>query len=140
MLWRRHAESPPGKHQWVNLSVAVFSSITTQTFLLSSSQQNNPSSSYSTLPSGDLTSPTQSPTGSLPELPPIDYEDRLRNTPPILVQMNGLDHGKYSLITKPFSSISASFVGTFLPMLPHQAIRYVSAQPQNSWVAPCGWV
>ncbi|CAF93496.1 unnamed protein product, partial [Tetraodon nigroviridis] len=56
------------------------------------SQQNNLSRSYSTLPSGDLTSPTQSPTSSLPELPPIDYEDRLRNTSPILTQMNGLDH------------------------------------------------
>lgn len=91
--------------------MAIFSStINTLTFLLGFSPQNNPSTSYFTLPSGDLTSPTQSPTGSLPELPPIDYEDRLRNTPLIPAQMNGLDHGKPTLINAAaFSSLSASF-------------------------------
>ncbi|XP_011612876.2 FYN-binding protein 1 isoform X1 [Takifugu rubripes] len=58
------------------------------------SQQNTPSTSYSTLPSGDLSPLNQSPTSSVPELPPIDYENRMRNTSPIPAEMNGSEHGQ----------------------------------------------
>lgn len=79
-------------------------------FSLNFSQQNIPSTSYSRLPSGDLSPLSQSPTSSVPELPPIDYENRMRNTSPIPAQMNGSEHGKS---TQTFATLSASFWTSF---------------------------
>lgn len=78
-------------------------------FSLNFSQQNIPSTSYFTLPSGDLSPLNQSPTSSVPELPPIDYENRMRNTSPIPAEMNGSEHGKSTLIPAlTFTTLSAS--------------------------------
>ncbi|KAK2835818.1 hypothetical protein Q5P01_016302 [Channa striata] len=53
----------------------------------------NSSTPYSTTPPPDELPPSQSPTFSLPDLPPIDYEDRARSASPLKpAQVNGLDH------------------------------------------------
>lgn len=83
-------------------------------FSFNFSQQNNRSTSYSTLPSGDLSPLNQSPTSSVPELPPIDYENWMRNTSPIPAEMNGSEHGKSTLIPAlTYATLSASFWTSF---------------------------
>ncbi|XP_070765266.1 PML-RARA-regulated adapter molecule 1 [Enoplosus armatus] len=62
-----------------------------------SSPQTNPTTSYSITPPPEELPPPQSPTCSLPELPPIDYEDRAGNALPSKpAQVNGFDHRQAS--------------------------------------------
>lgn len=99
-LWRKHSRGTPGNTRWKNVH---FSHIQwTYIYLLIGfyfSHQTNPTTSNSTPPPGDPPSLSQSPTSSLPELPPIDYEDRAGNPLPKPSQLNSIDHRKSGLIT-----------------------------------------
>lgn len=122
MLWRRPVGRTPGKHhtavslQTLNHSLRLTSMIQNHQLLITSchfsQQMNSPTSSSITQPLEDLPPPPQSPTYSLPELPPIDYE--AGNALPKPAQVNGFDHRKSGLITvEIFSTLFLHFLWTF---------------------------
>ncbi|KAM7388539.1 hypothetical protein PAMP_024706 [Pampus punctatissimus] len=65
----------------------------------STSPFKDTTTSYSVTPPPEELSPPHSPTHSLPELPPIDYEDRAGNARSLKPeQVNGIDHGQASVL------------------------------------------
>lgn len=78
----------------------------------------NPTTSYSYIPPPEEIPPPCSPTHSILDLPPIDYEDRGGHAlPPKPEEVNGIDHGKSRLIP----SLSQTFL---LSALPHLNLKY----------------
>ncbi|XP_035504418.2 arginine-glutamic acid dipeptide repeats protein isoform X1 [Scophthalmus maximus] len=64
----------------------------------------NHSTSYSTTPPPEELPPPESPTHSLPQLPPIDYEDRAGKAQrPKAKQVNGIDHRQASPVLEGIS-------------------------------------
>lgn len=107
MLYRMHARRPTGKEHKQQEHTQFHSSSYEETYLFTAQSLTrcnfSPAlsplicdiHSYSVTPPPEESSQCQSPTESLPELPPIDYEDRTGNAVPSKpAQVNGIDHRK----------------------------------------------
>lgn len=94
----------------------------------------NLTQSYSVTPPPEEPSPSQSPTVSLPELPPIDYEDQIGNAlPSKTAHINGFDHQQPTRNNITEACDTAPELLVVPPPPPKMIIS--DTRPQNSSVA-----
>ncbi|XP_051232880.1 FYN-binding protein 1 isoform X1 [Dicentrarchus labrax] len=94
----------------------------------------HPTSSSVTPPPEDLP-PPQSPTCSLPDLPPIDYEDRGGNALLKTAQLNGFDHRQVSPVLEGITEEGSDAVPELL-MVPPPPPRKVLPDHESLGPAP----
>ncbi|XP_069378459.1 FYN-binding protein 1 isoform X2 [Paralichthys olivaceus] len=102
----------------------------------SGSPQTNHTRSSSITPPPEELPPPESPTFSLPELPPIDYEDRAGNArPPKPEQVNGIDHRQASPVLEGLSEEGSDAVPELFVLHPPPP-RKVLPDPESLGPAP----
>ncbi|XP_035504419.2 proline-rich protein 36 isoform X2 [Scophthalmus maximus] len=97
----------------------------------------NHSTSYSTTPPPEELPPPESPTHSLPQLPPIDYEDRAGKAQrPKAKQVNGIDHN--IAVPLEFSDTDTTDVPEFddVPSAAHSPELPVSEWGNGEYTGP----
>ncbi|XP_042271466.1 titin [Thunnus maccoyii] len=102
----------------------------------STSPQTNPITTYSHTPPPEELPPPHSPTRSVPELPPIDYEDRAGNAaPPKPEQVNGIDHRQASPVSEGTTEEGSEVVPELL-VVPPPPPRRIIPDPESVDPAP----
>lgn len=100
------------------------------------SPTTNPTTSYSITPPPEELLLPPSPTRSLPELPPIDYEDRAGNAlPPKPAQVNGFDHRQVSPVLEGVTEEGSNPVPELL-VVPPPPPKKVIPDPKSLGPAP----
>ncbi|KAM7410317.1 hypothetical protein PAMA_001657 [Pampus argenteus] len=103
---------------------------------MSTSPLKDTTTSYSVTPPPEDLSPPHSPTCSLPELPPIDYEDRAGNARSLKPeQVNGIDHGEASLLLEGLTAESSEVIPELL-LVPPPPPRRIVPSPESEGLAP----
>ncbi|XP_035031804.1 FYN-binding protein 1 isoform X2 [Hippoglossus stenolepis] len=102
----------------------------------SGSPQTDHNTSYSITPPPEDLSPSPSPTFSLLDLPPIDYEDRAGNAlRPKPEQVNGIDHRQASSVLEGVSEEGSDVVPELF-VVPPPPPRKVLPDPESLGPAP----
>lgn len=99
------------------------------------SRLSTSTTSYSITPPPEELPPPVSPTSSLPELPPIDYEDRAGNALPKPAQVNGLDDCQASPVPEGISEEGSNPIPELL-VVPPPPPRKVLPDPESLGPAP----